>query len=495
MEQFLSEFADEFGLHVSTAYVRDGDLVPSFAGPGLRRLLGGDAAGPGARAWRSQVHPDDLARYDEAVARWCAGEGAEVVYRLIGLDGVARWIRDRGRPRHVGEAMVVDNLAMDITDTHEALAAVDRAREDAEERSRRDSLTGLWNRRHLVDLLDTGLTGDRRCGLVLVDLDHFKPVNDTHGHRAGDDVLSEVSGRIGQAVPPGHVAGRWGGEEFAVVALDIGGSDELRMVGERLRAAVGGAGFVVGAESIALTASVGVAASEPGDSTDDLFERADDALYRAKRQGRDCVRVAGDGRLGGEEPQSAAARALALAGVLHERFPQIHADQVSQLAAATARELGLTRAAEERIRLAGLLHDVGKIAIPESILNKPGPLDAAERALIDRHPELGAELVRHVPGLEGAVSGIRFHHERYDGDGYPDGLRGTRIPIDARIVAAVDTYSAITTDRPYQRATSHTMALAELRSCGGNQLDPVVVEALCRVVAREASNLRERLAG
>jgi HD-GYP domain-containing protein (c-di-GMP phosphodiesterase class II) len=189
-----------------------------------------------------------------------------------------------------------------------------------------------------------------------------------------------------------------------------------------------------------------------------------------------------------------AARALALAGVLHERFPQIHADQVSSLAAATAGELGLPRSATERVRLAGLLHDVGKIAIPESILSKPGPLDAAERALIDRHPELGAELVRYVPGLEGAVAGIRHHHERYDGAGYPDGLAGTEIPIDARIVAAVDTYSAITTDRPYQRATSHTMALAELRSCSGNQLDPVVVEALCRVVVREADFAAERLA-
>jgi putative nucleotidyltransferase with HDIG domain len=192
--------------------------------------------------------------------------------------------------------------------------------------------------------------------------------------------------------------------------------------------------------------------------------------------------------------QDAAARALALAGVLHERFPQIHADQVSTLAAATAEELGLSRDAVERIRLAGLLHDVGKIAIPESILSKPGPLDAAERALIDRHPELGAQLVRYVPGLEGAVPGIRHHHERYDGGGYPAGLAGADIPIDARIVAAVDTYSAITTDRPYQRATSHTMALAELRSCAANQLDPVVVEALCRVVVREAESVAERLA-
>jgi putative nucleotidyltransferase with HDIG domain len=191
---------------------------------------------------------------------------------------------------------------------------------------------------------------------------------------------------------------------------------------------------------------------------------------------------------------AAAARALALAGVLHERFPQIHADQVSTLAASTAEELGLPRDAVERIRLAGLLHDVGKIAIPESILSKPGPLDAAERALIDRHPELGAELVRYVPGLEGAVPGIQHHHERYDGGGYPAGLAGADIPIDARIVAAVDTYSAITTDRPYQRATSHTMALAELRSCAANQLDPVVVEALCRVVVRQAESAAERLA-
>jgi HD-GYP domain-containing protein (c-di-GMP phosphodiesterase class II) len=298
-ESFLEPFAEAFGLAPSTLPVRDGALV-------------GDD-------WRAGVHPDDLGRYDELAARWCAGEEAEATYRLAGDDDM-RWVRHRGRPRRDGEELIVDMLALDVTE----------------------------------------LT----------------------------------------------------------------------------------------------TAREGMAA----------------------------------------ERKDAAARALALAGVLHERFPQIHADQVSTLAAATADELGLPRDAVERIRLAGLLHDVGKIAIPESILSKPGPLDAAERALIDRHPELGAQLVQYVPGLEGAVPGIRHHHERYDGHGYPAGLAGADIPIDARIVAAVDTYSAITTDRPYQRATSHTMALAELRSCAANQLDPVVVEALCRVVVREAESAAERLA-
>jgi putative nucleotidyltransferase with HDIG domain len=167
---------------------------------------------------------------------------------------------------------------------------------------------------------------------------------------------------------------------------------------------------------------------------------------------------------------------------LREGIPQEHAEEVAQLARDTAQRLGLATRIAQRCGLAGLLHDVGKLAVPEHILTKPGPLDDEEWAIMRTHPNVGADIVRHVPALRQVAKAVRHHHERYGGGGYPDDLTGQAIPIEARIIAAADAYAAITADRPYSAARTPQEAAAELRRSAGSHLDPAVVEALLSVL-------------
>ena len=176
------------------------------------------------------------------------------------------------------------------------------------------------------------------------------------------------------------------------------------------------------------------------------------------------------------------ARALAFACSLREGVPQEHAAEVARLAGLTAEHLGLPARAAQRCRLAGWLHDIGKLAVPEHILNKPGPLDDAEWALMRTHPGVGADIVVRIPALRQVAPAVRHHHERYSGSGYPDDLAGQAIPIEARIIAAADAYAAMTADRPYSPARTPQQAAAELRRCAGSHFDPAVVEALLAVL-------------
>jgi HD-GYP domain-containing protein (c-di-GMP phosphodiesterase class II) len=240
---------------------------------------------------------------------------------------------------------------------------------------------------------------------------------------------------------------------------------------------------------IAVTASVGAAfATTTGQSADELLDLADQAMYGAKRSGRNRTRLTGQktATAAAEEPDTIRiARALALAASLREGAPAGHADHVAQLAGAVAQNLGLSADVVLRCRLAGLLHDVGKAAIPDRILFKPGPLTKAEWRTMRTHPAISERIVHRVPGLTGAARLVRHHHERWDGAGYPDRLAGEAIPIEARVIAAADAYSAMLTDRPYRRACSRQEAIAELERAAGSQLDPTVVDALVRTTRRK----------
>jgi diguanylate cyclase (GGDEF)-like protein len=496
----FTSMLDVVGAHVYLALAYpDGTLEELFQGPGGERLLGGAEPDPDMVNWDNAVHPDDREAYDEFNAGLGQGRDGQVEYRLIGLDGITRWVHDRAvcRPRPDGTFEVSgivsdvterrrleDELRRSVREMQAAQIELERARADAELLAATDDLTGTYNRRRFVQIATAALTsGDDSCALLLLDADHFKQINDAYGHSMGDTVLVGLAGRLRQTLAANDCLARWGGEEFAVLLRGVQGEADLVDRAERLRAAVGSDPIA----RLRLTVSIGAVLAGSGADLDALLERADGCLYAAKRDGRDRVslrpRAQSEAPLGRDEPEAVGmARALAYAAGLREGIPEEHADSVARLAAQTAVQMGLSAEQVLRARLAGWLHDVGKIAVSEGILTKPGPLDDAEWDVMRTHPDVGAGIVARIAILGSAAAGVRHHHERFAGGGYPDGIAGLDIPVEARIVAAADAYSAMTTTRPYSVAREPAVAAQELRRSAGSHFDPAVVDALLAVL-------------
>jgi diguanylate cyclase (GGDEF)-like protein len=501
----FTSLLDVVGAHVYLAVaLPDGTLQELFQGPGGDRLLGGAEPDAEMENWDAAVHPEDRPAYQAFNQTLGRGVDAEVMYRLLGADGITRWVHDRGAVRRrldgtfevsgivsdvTEQRRLEDDLRRSMLEMQSAHRDLESARAEAELRAGTDDLTGTFNRRHFVQIATEALESDPgRCGLLLLDADHFKQINDAYGHAVGDTVLVGLAQRLRSGLEPGDCLARWGGEEFAVLLRDVGSDRKLARRAERLRRAAGRTPITHEAVRLHLTISIGGALAPPdGASLDDLVDAADGCLYAAKFQGRNRVSlVPGSGRADTpvSEPEVVGmARALAFASSLREGIPEEHAEQVARLAVLTAEHLGLPVGVVLRCRLAGWLHDVGKLAIPEQILTKPGPLDSAEWKIMRTHPVIGAAIVRRVATLREAAPAVRHHHERYAGDGYPDGLAGSGIPIEARIVAAADAYAAMTATRPYSTARTPEQAAAELSRSAGTHLDPVVVEALLAVLS------------
>ena len=495
----FTSLLDVVGAHVYLAHaLPDGTLQELFQGPGGDRLLGGAEPDSAMENWDAAVHPEDQAAYNAFNQALGRGEDAEVMYRLIGADGITRWVHDRGatrsRPDGTYEVSGIvsdvterrrleDDLRRSMSEMQKAHRELERARADAELRAGTDELTGTFNRRHFVQIATEALEADpRRCGLLLLDADHFKHINDAYGHAVGDAVLIDLAQRLRSGLEPGDCLARWGGEEFAVLLRGVASARGLAQRAERLRRAVSKAPIVHEAVRLDLTISVGAALSaHDGTSLDALVDKADGCLYAAKYQGRNRVSLLPggfDADSSTSEPEVVGmARALAYASSLREGIPEEHAETVARLAVMTAEQLDLPVGVVLRCRLAGWLHDVGKLAIPEQILTKPGPLDENEWTIMRTHPAAGAAIVRRVAALREAAAAVRHHHERFAGHGYPDGLAGTAIPIEARIVAAADAYAAMTATRPYSVARSPEAAAEELARSAGSHLDPAVVDA------------------
>jgi diguanylate cyclase (GGDEF)-like protein len=482
----LTRIAESIDHHV---YINEvlpgGGRRTLFAGPGRDKLLGGvPPDGDWGRAWIEAVHPDDRARYAEHTAKYLRGEMSEVRCRLIGIDGVTRWIIGGGMPRRIGDRLIVEGIVRDAT---KEMVAEERLLEAA----RTDSLTGLFNRRHFSETLEAELERSRRehlmPGLVLLDVDHFKAVNDTYGHQVGDAVLAEIASRLRGAVRGYDCVARWGGEEFIVLAPALDSERALWRICEGLRQCVSQLPITVGVRRLDVTVSVGAVLADPNASHELIVDQADRALYAAKRLGRDRGRLFGEltaHDLAAEEPEAIRlAQALSLSAGVREGVPEQHAEGVAELAGAIATGLGLSDDIVLRCRLGGWLHDIGKVAIPDRILIKPGDLDEHEWRIMRTHAEIGEQLVRRIDGVAMAALAVRHHHEHVDGSGYPDALSGEAIPVEARVVAVADAYSAITADRPYRRARKSSDALVELRDQAGRHHDARAVEALARALA------------
>ena len=421
----------------------------------------------------------------------------------MGDDGRARWMWDRYRARRDDSGrLFFDGVISDITERRLAADELALARDQAERRSRTDELTGVANRRHFAEQLDAVLAAaprDRHApGVLLLDVDRFKRINDTYGHACGDAALVEIARRLRGRIRRDDVLARWGGEEFIVLASDAPDDRALRRIGETIRHAIADHPFEIGDHTLHVTASVGAArldARHP--DRESILVAVDQALYAAKRRGRNQTRLASEVReveAQQDDPEGGAlATALALSASLREGMPPLHAEQVGELSGRIAERLGLSPGFTARCRLAGLLHDIGKIAIPDRVLAKPGPLTDAEHALMRMHAEMGEQMARHIAGLSDAGPGIRHHHERWDGNGYPDGLAGEQIPLEARIIGCADAYSAMTCRRVYSNGREHADALNELRDERGTHFEPAVVDALLAVLDEQRRAAEQRL--
>jgi diguanylate cyclase (GGDEF)-like protein/putative nucleotidyltransferase with HDIG domain len=382
---------------------------------------------------------------------------------------------------------------------NQAVSAMESARqlELMRHQAEHDPLTGLRNRRGLQEHIDAEIARAGSVALLVCDLDNFKRVNDVLGYVQGDDVLRRTAEVLARA---GGLAARLGGEEFAVVLPGLGEREALE-VGERLRAEVRRSFDDL---PWSITTSVGAAVSGPGTETaSTLLRAATRAVFGAKRLGRDrCVAYHAEtlepllGTLedagGAAREQLAAAMLLAETLDLRDVGTARHSETVGRYAEAIARALGLPEARIERIRAAGVLHDIGKLGVADAVLKKPGPLTAEEWEDMRRHPELGARILDHA-NLRDISAWVLAHHERIDGRGYPHGLVGYAIPLEARILAVADAYEAMTADRAYRPALGHDAAQEELRAGAGTQFDPRVVDAFLGAIAPRRRQARRSL--
>ena len=360
--------------------------------------------------------------------------------------------------------------------------------------ARTDGHTGLLNRRGLQEVaeleLERARRGDRPVSIVVIDVDRFGEFNEEHGHTASDRALKTVAAVLQEGKRRIDVAARISGEEFALIAPD---TDEhgAYVLADRLRREIREAFSEMG-----LTVSLGIASyPKHGGTAEELLTGADRAVFAAKALGRDRTVIFNReiaANLLGEQTRQAAVEEGHLAAVLvlaetldmRDAGTARHSQLVGRYARSIATEMGMSPEHVERVHLAGVLHDIGKIGIPDSILKKPGALEEHEWAEMRKHPELGARILQGAH-LDDIAGWVLAHHERPDGQGYPVGLSDGRIPLEARILAVVDAYEAMTNDRVYRPAMPESEARAELKRYAGTQFDPEIVTTFVKLLERE----------
>jgi diguanylate cyclase (GGDEF)-like protein len=462
------------------------DALGSWIDDGIRSIMAAIAAGAIGVSLTALVVGAHFryrfARLVKAAERIAAGDYAIQVGSRPGLEGRL--------------ATAVNEIAGAMADTHDR-ATIDR-------------LTGVANRQALLSELFSEVVRatryERPLSVAFVDIDHFKSVNDTYGHAVGDVVLRGVAQTLGVNLRATDKIGRYGGEEFMLILTETD-VEEGAVLSEKLRTLVQRQRFLIeGGSHISVTISIGIAG---GIGTklrmEALIRDADAAMYSAKSLGRNQTYIFAepddDNRVP-RAPISAAGRARAVqvgqqardaatAALTSTLLPLPHyrgqpSALIATIVVSMARQLQLPDADIERIRIAALLHDVGKVAVPQEILDKPSALTSAEWRTVVQHPRIGQVILEQAAALKDAVPIILHHHERYAGHGYPYGLRANEIPLGARIVAVADAYDAMIHDRPYKRAISHEAAIAELRRHAGTQFDPELVESFCDLYSNEA---------
>jgi two-component system cell cycle response regulator len=427
---------------------------------------------------------------------------ARATERIAAGEHGVRLPKQRGGGVEGRLASAINVLAVQLSDT----------RSDATT----DRLTGLANRQMLLTELMSEIERVQRYGrplsVAFVDIDHFKTVNDTYGHHAGDVVLQAVAQVLRSHMRATDLVGRYGGEEFMLLLTETD-VQEAAALAEKLRMLVMQERIAIGDEqTISVTISIGVAGGTGQQvRLDTIVRDADAAMYSAKSLGRNQTYVfeepdedsrvprapiSAEGRASALEiGKQARAAAVDLLYSIVEPLPHYQgkpSELIAVVATSMARHLGLPEAEIERVRTASLLHDLGKLGVPTEILDKPAPLSSAEWQRVVQHPRIGQLILEQAGSLRDSVPIILHHHERFSGHGYPYGLRGADIPLGARIVAIADAYDAMVSDRPYKPAIGHSRAIAELRRHAGTQFDPELVTLFCDLFSAGVPGFEDR---
>lgn len=383
----------------------------------------------------------------------------------------------------------IDNL---LTVVNGAAPAFDNARnyQKAKEQSITDGLTGLYNHRYFYHFIEKNIDYESYSSIAVVmfDVDYFKFYNDIYGHATGDIALKSIAKIIKNNITERDIACRYGGEEFAVILIEKNEKEALDFA-EKVRKDVQNIyGFENGVKPL-ISLSCGVVAYPYNDiSKNHLLEKADKAMYTAKRMGKNRTKLyekeMEDKAYIGEEEDVMLASMYALAGAVgfKDKYTLIHSENVSRYGVMLAEALGYDREKTEIIRKSGLLHDIGKIGIPDSILTNENKLTAKEMSIMRKHVELSVDIFKHIPALLKVVPAVLCHHERYDGSGYPRGIKEESIPEEARCLSIVDAYDAMTSERPYKKAISIDEAIIEIESNKGTQFDPYIAEVFIRLL-------------
>ncbi len=413
-----------------------------------------------------------------------------------------------GGPRelaHLGSTLndmmdAMEERAQELRLANEELRDRNRQLMDARAQAATDQLTGVLNHRtfheRTRDAITQAETSGGSVGLIMMDVDDFKGFNDSLGHQAGDEALRGVVLSVAQVVKKEDTY-RYGGDEFAVL-LPGADSRKTLQVAEQVRRAVAAAP-VCNRKNI--TVSLGIAEfPDMAQSAEELIYRADMAMYWAKSTGKNRVgdwdgllnRRTGDivpgymSRRGADAQDASAALVASLRG--KDPTTSAHSERCSWYAAKLAQELGVSEEDTSALRLAALLHDIGKLTVPDDVLTKPGPLNEEEWAQMRQHPLTAVHILSGMSSIDDAKPAIQHHHEHFDGSGYPHGLAGDEIPLASRILLVADAFDAMTTDRPYHKAMSVEEAVEELKCHSGSQFDPAVVEAFLRIIRRDGGH-------